>query len=115
MNLTLGTLQAMRLEMEAKLKSPAYDNPSQQPLLHTFFGMPVLTSPFFPFISKCDVCEGTGEGTTSTYCQRCKGQGSTKFVGSVSNGPQQIMLTEPMEKAFEPHWPTDVLVPLREI
>lgn len=85
--------------------------------LGMFTGPLIVASNHFPIISDCKTCDGTGEGTESTYCKPCSGSGKVKVVG-VQQGydGRPLTFTEKVhEKAFEPHWPPDVLVPLREI
>lgn len=40
-------------------------------------GMDVEVSNLFPSHLACQICSGTGHGTTSTYCKPCRGGGAT--------------------------------------
>jgi hypothetical protein len=65
----------------------------------------------FPIINQCSFCNGSGEGTDSTYCDKCNGVGSIKTVGldTVSNG-KVTLFTSPMPKKFLPSFPKDCVV-----
>ena len=115
--ITVDSLTAMRLKMQAELDRPSLrlDIKGNQPM--SLMGIEVQTSNAFPMIMDCNVCAGTGEGTESTYCPKCNGQGKTKAIGIMDGNRSQklTILTERLPKAFQPHWPLDVPVPLRGI
>lgn len=68
-------------------------------------GIPVYSSPLFPYTSECSKCNGTGDGgEESTYCQRCKGQGAQRIEGTMSQGDQLILLTSALPKKFPIAW-----------
>lgn len=66
--------------------------------------MPIYRSSVFPYQFECSTCGGTGEGTESTYCKRCHGAGEIRVIG-MQSGPKPILITEPLPKKFEPHFP----------
>lgn len=78
------------------------------------FGMPVHTNPMFPFEIGCSTCEGTGEGTDSTYCRKCRGQGATLVEGMMTSGAwgeEKVILTGTLPKKFQPSFPTGLVPP----
>lgn len=105
--------------LERMMKSVQYTDPALDLIRSPYLGAfstRMASSPLFPIITACSTCDGTGEGTESTYCERCGGSGKRKTVGMDTQGGSVSLIVEMVhEKAFEPHWPTDVLVPLREI
>lgn len=79
-----------------------------------FMGVRIERSTVFPMQLECSTCGGTGEGKTSTYCPKCKGQGQTRYEGMMRNGEQTILLTGPLPKAFHVSFPAG-LVPARPL
>lgn len=82
----------------------------------SFYGIPVQVSPLFPYTQTCGACGGTGEGKDRTYCPVCRGGGKYTVEGMVTSkdGPMTMILTY-HKKRFEPRWPRDVRVPLRQL
>lgn len=112
--LSYETLRRLEQKLDRNYSS-ASTNPLTCSDRQQFMDLPIRSSPAFPFIADCSVCEGTGEGTTSTYCEKCNGQGRNKYLGMIQQQRKTILVNEPLEKAFLPHWPKDISVPLREI
>lgn len=117
-------------EMEEKLTrdpiSPGIDAYSFGGRQHLLSGIDLIESPMFPNVSSCERCAGTGEGTDSTYCKRCKGGGKIKYHGMMMPKtsmldllnmnkplPQPTLIVEYFPKVFQPRFP--VPVPLRKI
>ncbi len=46
----------------------------------------VTVSHLFPYKQSCAVCNGTGEGLTSTYCPSCHGAGAVEIIGAMLDG-----------------------------
>lgn len=76
-----------------------------------FMGLPIGTSNEFPFDTTCPICNGTGEGKTSTYCQGCDGQGRRRTIGVILGAKAPTIFTTPLPKAFAPRFPNQVHVP----
>lgn len=70
-----------------------------------FGGIPVQESRAFPRQFKCSVCDGTGKGETSTYCQRCKGAGEVRVVGMMGT----TIIVDTLPKAFLPGFPSGLV------
>jgi len=43
----------------------------------------LTVSHLFPYVQSCAICNGTGEGTTSTYCPSCHGAGAVEIIGAM--------------------------------
>lgn len=71
----------------------------------SFMGLDIIPNGAFPMTILCPACGGTGEGEESTYCPKCKGQGSNRYEGIMRNGAQTILVTGSMPKKFAPHFP----------
>lgn len=71
----------------------------------SLYGIPIQESAAFPLQTKCAACDGTGEGTESTFCRKCSGAGENRYEGMVRNGDQTIVLTSPLPKKFAPYFP----------
>lgn len=100
---SLETLRAMQREMADN--APGIAPCPLRPERASFMGMPVSQSAAFPFESECTQCGGSGEGSGSTYCDRCDGQGRTRYEGAMFNGQQTTLFTSPLPKAFSPSFP----------
>jgi len=110
------TMALARRELEAsRLSEPHRSEILKGEIPTTFGGVNILSSPALPMSIECKVCAGTGEGSSSTYCEECRGEGSTLVVGISAISGRMTRIVERQEKAFEPGWPLDVAVPLREI
>lgn len=92
--------------MADSIRRSAIDTPIQP-----FAGIAIKENPMFPWESTCSTCKGTGEGTESTYCKKCRGAGATKFVGLVTGEPL-MLITEPLPKKFDPSFPTGLVPPM---
>lgn len=79
----------------------------------TFGGVEIHQSGMFPFEASCAACDGTGEGSESTFCPKCKGAGRNRYGGVMRNGPQTILLTVPLPKAFAPSFPVGLVGPAK--
>ncbi len=86
------------------------------------FGIPIHSSNIFPYESTCEPCSGSGEGSTSTYCLRCKGAGAIRYEGMVTNGMNDfmmgtgrgvstILITSPLPKKFHHGFPSGLVPP----
>lgn len=73
------------------------------------YGMPVCQSNVFPHQFQCGTCGGTGEGTESTYCDRCEGAGQVRIVGMMQNRGQTVLIKDKLPKAFEPYFPAGLV------
>lgn len=87
--------------------------PPTNPLVSgaNLFGVRIQPSSAFPFEAECSACKGTGEGTESTYCDKCSGAGRQRFEGVMQNGSQTILLTGKLPKAFAPYFPKGLVPP----
>ena len=102
--------QMLRLTDELASPPPSLINPA--PI--SFMGMQVSKSHVFPHEFNCGLCDGTGEGKASTYCERCDGAGRTRIEGLVQYGRQTTLLTTSLPKKFSPSFPHG-LVPERRL
>jgi len=75
------------------------------------FGIRFNETSAFPFVSPCTPCNGTGEGNTSTFCQKCDGAGAIKHEGMMQSGRQTILITGHLPRKFDPSFPSDIYVP----
>lgn len=85
--------------------------------INRYAGVEIMPSPMFPIETICSKCNGTGGGVNRTFCDHCKGQGRLRSVGAIFDygGTLAHIINEPLPKAFEIGWPTDVPVPLRSL
>lgn len=76
----------------------------------SFMGIPMRSSPIFPYQADCQRCEGTGHGgRTSTYCQLCNGAGESRFVGAVMEGAKTMLITTKLPRKFDPEFPSGLV------
>lgn len=84
-------------------------------------GMSVIASNLFPYDAPCSCCSATGEGDTSTYCQRCGGAGEIEIIGTLMHearsffdpAPSGMTVIEGKRKPprFEPRFPAGIVSP----
>lgn len=90
-----------------------HHNPIREPV--SFFGgIKIVSSPAFPMTLDCSVCDGTGEGIESTYCESCQGHGQNRFDGMITNTDGSVTLLKGEQhgpKKFAPYFPAG-LVPM---
>ena len=108
---SLSTYHHMRRMMDEIMLPPSFSNNQIRPLPPALFGTPVTISNQFPMDIHCSKCCGNGEGSESTYCERCEGAGHNIYDGMVQNGPQTILIRRKLPKAFAPSFPAG-LVPM---
>ncbi len=105
MDITLST--EMMIELKKQTHSDIVEQSIGNPL-YSIMGMSVRASNMFPFIVACSSCNGSGDGgEQSTYCQTCKGGGSLKHNGLVTetvDGPLTAIVSY-LPKLFEPSFP----------
>jgi hypothetical protein len=94
------------------------DNWSDNYLGSFMDSIPFQSNDAFPFGIPCSECDASGEGETSTYCQRCKGSGQLVVEGMMQEGgrfdlyakPNVTLITSPgKEKKFAPSFPTGLV------
>lgn len=74
------------------------------------WGIDLVVSKELPFPSPCRVCNGTGEGTESTYCRSCGGTGGHTTIGAaVQRGRIECVFTEKWPRKFEPSFPANTV------
>ena len=105
------TLMALKRKLD-NLSAPTPDY--KNPLPSTFLGVPIRTSSAFPAINDCMDCNGTGEGETSTYCQKCDGAGRIQIDGMMTKGNplkggETMLLRRELPKAFKPSFPRGIV------
>lgn len=89
-----------------------WQNPLQEPSISVFGGIKISSNPAFPMILDCSVCDRTGEGTESTYCESCQGYGENVIDGMITNGRGSMMLLKGPhrgKKKFEPYFPAGLV------
>jgi hypothetical protein len=102
----------------AELKKALPDkSPTTPTELLAFSGLRVEPSNQFPYWMRCAPCMGSGEGgDLATYCPTCRGGGEYWVDGMVfmSDDSTRLMMRYRPPR-FQPRWPIDIKVPLREI
>lgn len=77
-----------------------------------FMGIELHTSHAFPHRMDCAMCDGTGEGASSTYCPTCRGGGATIVDGYiVISFEQRSLLVSYLPKRFAPSFPPSLVPP----
>lgn len=91
---------------------PPRSNPLHSGYLGGLLGIPMRESSLFPFEHGCSACGTTGEGETSTYCDKCGGAGEIRVVGVAQDRRHTTLLTEKIAiKAFAPYFPAGLVPP----
>lgn len=80
--------------------------------MSAFMGMQLCTSNAFPARMVCAMCNGSGEGVSSTYCQPCRGAGATIIEGYIEQafGPRTLLVAH-LPRRFAPSFPAGLVPP----
>ncbi len=106
----------LRRQAEASALSYNPESPLGPPRIDTWQGVRLQSSSVFPYHQKCSWCGGTGSGgEESTYCPSCVGRGGIMIEGAIRDQRGTSLIESPLPRLFEPSFPSDVPVPLREI